>query len=240
VNGNLIFSGSGQIKSSTSVTYGGTYSSTGTGTVSPVPARGTTSITDPFASTTAPTAGSCTYTNYSYSGTNAVTLTPGTYCGGMALSGSGDVTFNTGTYIINGTDAGGRSFDYSGSGNLTGESVTFFITGKSGYSAGPASISGSGNVTFSAPSSGGLQGILFYQDPGSSYASANTYAGSGNVTGTFYFPTTTLNYSGSGDASTQALIASKIVFTGSANFTQDTTGQYTGINKATTTVSLLQ
>ncbi len=157
----------------------------------------------------------------------------------MSFAGSGNVTFNPGTYIINGTDAAGKSFDFGGSGSLTGNGVTFFITGKNGYSAGPVSLSGSGN-TFSAPSSGPLQGLLFYQDPSVSYATANSYAGSGNVTGSLYFKTTTLNYAGSGNALSQALIANKIVFTGSGNFTQDTSGTLTGINRSVTTVSLLQ
>jgi hypothetical protein len=83
---------------------------------------------------------------------------------------------------------------------------------------------------------------LFYQDRSLSppYTTANSYSGSGNVTGSFYFPTTSLSYSGSGNASYTALVANKITLSGSGNFTfkKDTTGQYTGLVR--TTSSLIQ
>ncbi len=238
VNGNLTDTSSGNISSSTSVNVGGTVSGAHSGSISPAVTKAGTTVTDPFASVTPPTVGACTSTNYTFASSSPVTLTPGVYCGGMYLAGSGKVTFSAGTYIINGTDANGKSFDYAGSGGLDGTAgVTFFITGQNGYSAGPINLSGSGS--FAAPSSGPLEGLLFYQDPNVTYATANTYAGSGNVTGSFYFKSTTLNYSGSGSAMAQALVANKIVFTGSGNFTQDTTGSLTGINRSVTTVSLL-
>ncbi len=239
INGNFSDNSSGNISSSTAIHVGGTVSGSHSGSINPAVTAGTTAVTDPFANVTPPTVGACTSTNYVYSSATNIALTPGVYCGGLSLAGSGNVTFAAGTYIINGTDAAGKSFDYTGSGGLDGTAgVTFFITGKNGYNAGPISLSGSGN--FSAPSSGPYQGLLFYQDPGVSYATANSYSGSGNVTGSFYFKTTTLNYSGSGNARSQALVANKIVFTGSGNFTQDTTGTLTGINRSTTTASLLQ
>ena len=237
VNGNFTDSGAGNISSTTAIHYGGTYSNTGSGSVSPAATSGTATITDPFAGLSPPSVGACTYTNESISDSSAHTLSPGVYCGGLSISGSGNITFNTGTYILNGGQ-GSSSFSYSGSGNLSGSGVTFFITGKSGYSAYPISISGSGNLTFSAPSSGSYTGLLFYQDPSVSYAGSNSCSGSGNVTGTFYFPTTTLSYSGSGNALMQALVANTIVFSGSGNFTKDTTGQYTGLTKST--ASLIQ
>jgi hypothetical protein len=239
VNGNFSDTGSGNISSSTSINVGGTVSGLHSGSISPAITVGTTTVSDPFASVTPPTVGACTATNYSFTGSSNTAISPGVYCGGMSLAGSGKVTFGAGTYIINGTDAAGKSFDYTGSGGLDGTAgVTFFITGTGGYTAGPINLSGSGN--FSAPASGAYQGLLFYQDPSVSYATANTYSGSGNVTGSFYFKTTTLDYSGSGNAMSQALVANKIVFTGSGNFTQDTTGTLTGINKSTTTISLVQ
>jgi hypothetical protein len=71
--------------------------------------------------------------------------------------------------------------------------------------------------------------ILFYQDRTASYAASNTYSGSGNVTGTFYFPTTSLSYSGSGNAAYQAIVANTITMTGSGNFSKDTGGTLTGL-----------
>jgi hypothetical protein len=239
VNGNLSDTGSGNISSSTSINVGKTVSGIHSGSISPAVTTGTTIVNDPFTNLTAPTVGACTANNYNYSLSTDTAISPGVYCGGMQFSGSGKVTFGAGTYIINGTDAAGNSFDYTGSGGLDGTAgVTFFITGKNGHSAGPINLSGSGN--FAAPSSGPYQGLLFYQDPSVSYANPNKYSGSGNVTGSFYFVSTTLKYSGSGNALAQALVANQIVFTGSGNFTQDTSGTLTGINKSSTTVSLVQ
>ena len=241
VNGAFSDTSSGNISSSTAIyTASGTVSGAHSGSINPGVTAGTTTVSDPFAGVTPPTVGPCTTTNYVYASSSNAALTPGVYCGGMQFAGSGKVTFAAGTYIINGTDANGKSFDYGGSGSLDGSAgVTFFITGKNGYSAGPVSVAGSGD-TLAAPASGSLMGLLFYQDPSVTYATANSYSGSGNVTGSLYFPNTTLNYSGSGSALSQALVANKLVFSGSGNFTQDTTGTLTGINRSVTTVSLLQ
>jgi hypothetical protein len=240
VNGNFGDSGAGNISATSQIQVGGAYSNTGSGSVSPTPTAGTSTITDPFSNVTPPPVGACTYTAPAYpaviSDASDHTLSPGVYCGGLSISGSGTITFNPGTYILNGGSAG-HSFSYSGSGNLSGSGVTFFITGKSAYTAQPISISGSG-LTFSAPSSGPYQGLLFYQDPSVTYAGTNSYSGSGNVTGSFYFPKTNLSYSGSGSALAQGLVAQTITFTGSASIAKDTTGQYTGLTKSA--ASLLQ
>ncbi len=244
-NSNFSYTGSGNI-TTLATQYYGSLTNTGSGNLSPAPTKVASYISDPFASVAAPTVSStCTGTNTSISDASSHTIPPsgasGTYvyCGGLQLSGSGNITFASNSiYIINGTDAGGKSFDYTGSGNLTGTNVMFFITGQNGYTAGPINIAGSGNLTFSAQSSGTYQGLLFYQDRSVSYASANTYSGSGNVTGSLYFPTTSLTYSGSGNAAYQAIVANKVTMSGSGNFTKDTTGQYTGLVK--TVINLIQ
>jgi hypothetical protein len=238
-NANFSYSGSGNITTQTTQYYG-TYSNSGSGRLSPPPTSTTSLVSDPFANVTAPTVGSCTNPNPAVGATPALpyplvisdssnhTINSGTYCGGITLSGSGNITFNTGVYVINGTGSGGKSFSYSGSGNMNGTNVMFYMTGQNGYTAGPMSISGSGN--FSAPSSGSYDGILFWQDKNAS-TGANTYTGSGNITGTFYFPNDALTYSGSGSAAFQAIVAKSITMSGSGNFTKDTTGQYTGLVK---------
>lgn len=239
-NSNFKYTGSGNITTQ-STQYAGTLTDSGSGNLSPAPSKSTSYFSDPFANVPAPAVSTtCNQTNYSISDSSNHTLSPGVYCGGLKISGSGNITFTTGIYIINGTDSGGKSFDYSGAGNLSGTNVMFFITGQNGYTAGPVNISGSGSLSFSAESSGTYEGILFYQDRSISpaYTAANTYSGSGNVTGTFYFPTTSLTYSGSGNAAYQAIVADQITITGSGNFTKDTSGQYTGL--VHTTSSLIQ
>jgi hypothetical protein len=237
-NSNFSYTGSGNINGGTSIQYIGTKTMNGSGNVTPTPTSTTTPMTDPFINVPAPSVGACTQTNYKISDSSNHTIGPGVYCGGLNISGSGNVTFTSGTYIINGTDSSNKSFDFSGSGNLSGTNVMFFITGQNGYTAGPVDLEGSGNFTFSALNSGTYEGILIYQDRSVTYAAANKYTGSGNVTGTFYFPTTSLTYSGSGNAKAQAIVANKITMTGSGNFTKDTSGTLTGLVK--TTASLIQ
>jgi hypothetical protein len=241
-NSNFSYTGSGNITAGTTIQYIGTKTMHGSGNVSPAPTSTVTPASDPFASLPSPTVGACTNPNPGLpyplvlSDANNHTIGPGTYCGGMKFSGSGNITFQTGIYIINGSDAGGKSFDFSASGNLTGANVMFFITGQGGETAGPIAFTGSGNLTFSALNAGPYEGVLFYQDRNLSppYAGANTYSGSGNVTGTFYFPTTSLSYSGSGNALAQALVAYTVTMTGSGNFTKDLTGSLTGLVKTVT------
>lgn len=230
VNGNFSFGGSGNITASKKIQVGGTYSKVGSGNISPAYTAGSSAISDPFAGIPKPAVGACNQTNFKITGASDTTVFPGVYCGGLEIAGSGNVTFKPGTYIINGGKST-ASFKYSGSGNLSGSGVTFFITGKNGYSAMPISVSGSGNMNFSAPSSGTYRGLLFYQDSSSTYAGTNSFSGSGNVTGSLYFPTTSLSYSGSGNAEAQALIAKTITFVGSGDFTQDVTGNLTGLVK---------
>jgi hypothetical protein len=233
-NGNITDTGSGNITASGSILYNGTYHNTGSGHVSPAPTTGATAVTDPFASLPSPSVGGCNHTNYSYTGSTNTTVNPGVYCGGMSITGSGNVTFTTGTYIMQ-----GGGFNYTGSGNLSGTNVMFYNTGNVTYTVSPVKITGSGNINFSAPNSGSYQGILFYQDRSVTYASANSITGSGNVSsGTFYFPTTELDYTGSGNAAYQALVASVVKITGSGNLTADTTGKLTGFVK--TSLALIQ
>lgn len=232
--GNFTDSGSGNIRASGSIHYHGTYSKTGSGGISPAPTSGATPVSDPFSSLPAPTVGGCDHTNYSYSGSTNTSISPGVYCGGISISGSGNVTFGSGSYVLL-----GGGFNYSASGNISGSNVMFYNTGNSTYPIAPVKTTGSGNMNFSAPSSGTYEGILFFQDRTKTYASANQITGSGNVSsGTFYFPTTELDYSGSGNAAYQALVASVVKITGSGNLTNDTTGQYTGFVK--TSLALIQ
>ncbi len=207
----------------------------GKASVSPKPTTGAGAQSDPLASLAMPTfTSNCDYTNYSLS--TAATLTPGTYCGGITVQGGGTATFNPGLYIING---GGVAFQ-GGSAEI-GTGVTFFNTGQYGKSPGPVTFSGSAVVTLAAPSSGTYQGMLFVQDRNLSYTGNNSITGaSGSVlTGTLYFPSTTVSYTGTSTAgSYTALIAKTVTFSGNSNFKNDPTGTLTGL--ASTVRSLIQ
>jgi Flp pilus assembly protein TadG len=173
---------------------------------------------------------SCDYTNFNWttwqSGT--LTMTPGVYCGGIQIGNTTSVTFSSGVYILNG---GGMNLGGSGgiSGGVTGSNVLFFNTGTESSYRG-ITLGNGVDFTFTAPSTGNLQGILFYQDPGitaptAGASSTTSYFDGGSVLslgGSLYFPNTTLNFSnGTSTASVStALVAYDVVFTGGAYFKQ--------------------
>ena len=113
----------------------------------------------------------------------------------------------------------------------TGSGVTFFNTGQSGHSAGVISFAGSSTQTFSAPTSGTYEGMLFLQDRNITYAGTNSFTGSSSsiFTGTLYFPSTALKYSGSSSGSYTAIIAKTISFVGTSNILNDPAGTHTGL-----------
>ena len=126
-----------------------------TGTVSPTAAFGAPTLSDPLAYLAAPAIGGCTYTNYP-AVTGAATLQPGVYCGGLTINTSSQVTLNPGLYTVLG------SLSINGP-TLTGAGVTLYISQAYGYVAGTTSIQNV-NSTLSAPTTGPLQGILYFSD----------------------------------------------------------------------------
>ena len=173
----------------------GNYSNSGSGCggtgVSPTPVTGINPFSDPLAYVQAPAVGGCDHTG-TFNG-NGLTLNPGVYCGGISVSGGNSATFNSGTYILLG---GGLTV--SGGSSITGTGVTFYNTGNGTYSYKPIVVSGGSATNLSAPTSGSLSGVLFFQDRSISNNSQNTISGgSGAVfTGVMYFPSTPLVYSG--------------------------------------------
>jgi hypothetical protein len=138
--------------------YGTSPTVTGGGLVTPTPYVGSTTLADPLAYVTAPSAtGSCTST--SYSATNAtVTLNPGTYCKGLTLTNS-TVTLNPGLYVI----TGGANWTNS---TVTGNGVTLYFTSGGGASYGQFQMNFS-TVSLTAPTSssnGALAGFVVFAD----------------------------------------------------------------------------
>jgi Flp pilus assembly protein TadG len=105
--------------------------------------------------------------------------------GPIAISG-GTTTFSGGPtpYYING------NFSISGGATVTGTNVTFFIK-----APGYLTITGNGNTTFTAPTSGTYKGIVFFGDRAGTVATTNQIAGTVNVsiTGAMYFPNETFS-----------------------------------------------
>lgn len=126
-------------------------------------------------------------------------ISPGIYCGGIYVGNTGDATlkFSPGTYVL----AGG-GFTLGSQAIVAGTGVTLYSTSSTGwgcapYSAGPLSFTGQATANFSAPTSGSMCGMLFFQDrtldPGGS-----TIVGGSTSTfdGAMYFKKSALKMAG--------------------------------------------
>jgi hypothetical protein len=142
-------------------------------------------------------------------------LKPGTYKGGLKISGS-MVNFEPGTYIL---DGGG--FEISGNSVLTGNGVTFFNTNTGGAGQwGNFSIAGTARLDLQAPTSGDYEGMLFWNDNDApDRPPGHTIAGTSDsvMTGAIYIPSGSLNYAGTSTSSAwNQIIANTITISGNA------------------------
>ena len=135
---------------------------------------------DPLASRVPPTGVGCTNTNYIITSGSAV-LQPGTYCGGINISGTAKVTFNPGTYIVK-----DGLFIIKDTAIATGTNVGFYLTGPLSL----ISFTGNATINFSGAETGNMAGLLFFEDPKSGplrvHHIAATHADT--LTGTIYLP----------------------------------------------------
>jgi hypothetical protein len=176
---------------------------------------------DPLANVAPPSAGPCTPANtgVKFTGQPIVTISSGTYCGGLTIAGNTSVTFAPGTYVILGGGLG-----ITGNASVTASNVTFYVTYDSSHPYGPVTLSGNGNASFSAPTSGSLAGMLFFQDRtvpvSTSAGEASTVSGGASNTfeGAIYFPTTPLTFSGySAAAGSTVLVGDTVTIAGGTN-----------------------
>jgi hypothetical protein len=119
-------------------------------------------------------------------------LYPGVYKGGISASGTANVVLMPGVYYM---DGGG--FDFSGQGSLTGNGVMIY-NGLSNGNGGDVSVTGSGAINLTPPTSGAYQGLTFWQDRSSTTTATISGGGNSSIIGTFYFPGALLNVQGNG------------------------------------------
>jgi hypothetical protein len=198
----------------------GNYSIGSGSSLTPTPKTGVIPASDPLAYVQAPTVGSCAHTNFSLSGTSGSSSSPyqlyaGSYCGGISIHGNAVLNFNSGTYVL----AGG-GMNVSANTVMTGTGVTFYnTTGTGGYAG--ISINGNSQANLSAPTSGPLAGILFFQDrsiPTSGAASTISGNSSSTFDGAIYFPTTAVTFNGNSSADGYSiLVANQLSLSGNAS-----------------------
>jgi Flp pilus assembly protein TadG len=189
----------------------------GTVTPSPVNAPATP---DPFAGTTIPPISSCDHTNLVITG--PVALSPGVYCGGLTVSGTGNATLSPGTYYMDVGRGlvGGSGFSVVLGGQVTGTGVTIVQTSSTFINLPGLSLLGTVNLT--APSSGPYAGLVIFDDlpallgvlPGPNLAFA--LSPSVNLIGTIYAPHSVVSYAVNGGTTHTGqctrLIADTIIF----------------------------
>ncbi|MEI9432252.1 pilus assembly protein TadG-related protein [Mesorhizobium sp. Cs1299R1N3] len=139
------------------------------------------------------------------------TIQPGTYCGGMDLSGN--VTLSPGVYVVQG------NLKINAGAVIQGDGVTIFMAGSS-----TVSMNGNATVTLSAPQSGTYSGMLFYGDR-TGTAAQSTFNGTATslLTGAIYFPKQQVNYLGnfSGQNGCTQVVADTIQWSGNSTINQD-------------------
>jgi Flp pilus assembly protein TadG len=190
------------------------------------PTKVSTGVTDPLVNVAAPSATGVTVqsaTPLSIGNASTVTLNPGIYKGGISIGGNSNVTFSPGTYFIYG---GGLSVTNGAVVNGTG--VTFFLTKDPGntYAYQPVNLGGGTTTNFSAPNSGAMAGMLFFQDRTMQGISATeTVSNGANVTlqGSLYFPLTRVSWQGGSNSNAKyaMLVADTAVFANGATFNAD-------------------
>lgn len=192
------------------------------GTVTPAPVHAS-ATPDPFAGTTVPNilslyptcaAGSFTTTG-NIAGT--VTLSPGRYCGGITVIGTGRVTLSPGTYYLDGLPG----FVVAAGGQVTGTGVTIVLTSSNALVNLPG-LSLLGTVNLTAPSSGPYADLVIYDDrpallgvlpgPGLAFTLSRT----ANLIGTIYAPHSVVTYAVNGGTAHTGqctrLIADTLIF----------------------------
>ncbi|MGH7923223.1 MAG: pilus assembly protein TadG-related protein [Candidatus Binatus sp.] len=198
----------------------GNYTAGGSSSLTPTPKTGVIAASDPLAYVQAPTVGSCAHTNFKLSGNSGSSGSPyqlyaGTYCGGITVNGNAWLHFNAGTYVLAGGGMG-----ISANTTMTGSGVTFYnTTGTGGY--GAISLNGNTQANLSAPTSGPLAGILFFQDrtiPISEAASTISGNSSSTFDGAVYFPTTEVTFAGNSSANGYSIVvANRLTLSGNAS-----------------------
>ena len=141
----------------------------------------------------------------------SLSLQPGVYQGGIQVTG-GNLTLAPGIYYM---DGGG--FSFSGTGSLSALGVLIVNAPQS--NSDTVSITGSGTINLSPPTTGIYQGISLWQIRASTNTLTVAGGGSGSVTGTFYAQHGTLKTSGSGGSSVGSqYISWNVVLSGNGNF----------------------
>ena len=218
--------------------------------------RQTSNITDPYSSLPTPSPGACTYNNYSRSSGSSLTLSPGTYCGGLQVTGVSNVYLTPGIYYVANGDLYLNSVNNVTCPTCTTDNgIAVVLTQTTGNNAdiGGVKISSDNNISLNAgkTNTGSYTGVLFYQDRRantgtmSSTSKIFTVSSLNNATlsGAIYFPNNRIdiasinNFGGDSSTGCTVFVGRYIKFTSFNNIYKAGCGLYGTTPVALTTNS---
>ena len=170
---------------------------------------GVSPVGDPYAELAAPpVSATCQSTSGS-------TLTAGTYCGGMSLSGT--KTLDSGVYVVSGGD-----LKINSGAKISGAGVMFYLT-----NGARVSINGHATINFSAATSGTYSGVLFFGDRSDTGSAKNSFNGTADslLTGAIYFASQAVQTLGdfSGTDGCTQVVGLTVEWSGNAKISKDCT-----------------
>jgi Putative Flp pilus-assembly TadE/G-like len=213
-NGNLTVNGRADNVSASAIGVAGTVNRSRS-SITPTPQQGMVPASDPLAFLPTQNPGNCDFTNFSINSGTQI-LSQGVYCGGINITGTANVTFNSGLYIMMPNGITNNGLIISGSGNVSGNGVTFY----NGANSGAVSITNTATVSLTAPTSGNYAGVLIFQDPNNGLNATVDGGNNSLFQGALYFPnlntTLTIDDIGSSAAYT-ILVAGSLDIRGNNN-----------------------
>jgi len=199
--------GNGNV-TATNINFTGSYQTTGQGTFNGTVKTGVAAMADPLANLPVPSQPPAPI------GNTSTTLNPGTYAGGIQITGQGSVTLTPGIYYMQ-----GGGFSITGQGSVTGSGV--MIYNAPAKKSDQVQLTGQGNLTLTPPTSGTYSGISMFQDRNSAAAVKITGNGGMNVTGAIYSAGAEVDLTGNGavnvDVVGSQIIANNMKVTGNGS-----------------------
>ena len=215
--------GNSTVKASLISIVGGYTKNGGSSTTGPITTNAT-ALTDPFTDPNtkpvAPVFSKCDFTNFSKKDNGSVILSPGTYCGGIAIEGNYKVTLKPGLYMIY-----GGGITVKGNSSLTGSNVTIYNSGiNPSYPYAGLTQIGNSTINISAyknpavPTNGAILDMLYWQDPLNTKNSNITGNSRSDFRGNIYLPTANLDVTGNSTTTFDiGIIANTISTQGNSN-----------------------
>jgi parallel beta-helix repeat protein len=225
----LVASGNANI-SAGQINVAGGISRSGNATLNPAATTLAAVVADLFAPLPVPPDGSAQGA-VNLSGNRSLTINPGRYTQ-INVSGNAHLTMNPGVYLL----AGG-GFAVTGNASVTGTGVLIYNASSNfpnpGGNMGGVTLSGSGTIQLSPPTTGPYTGVVLFQARDNTRALALSGNGVLGVTGSIYAVVGTVTLSGNVDLQS-ALVVNQMTVSGNATSTLSADGLSSVSNTADT------